>query len=181
MAMGTSTAYREYSCPINLSWKNPPPPTRKTAAEKDAASSSSDIKCLTFFPYPYPSFVNENDITKKEYQWKCFKQIPHCFNDDKSLRFFATNNDEYKEICVELLRLFDPYIYDMVYLKNELTGFANEYLKPKKDWLLDLSELEYSLYDTKILNECNWHRIGKLKENKQYHYYDYFLSFLFSQ
>lgn len=49
----------------------------------------------------------------------------------------------------------------------------NEYLKPKKDWLLDLSELEYSLYDTKILNECNWHRIGKLKENKQYHCYNY--------
>lgn len=47
--------------------------------------------------------------------------------------------DEYKEICVELLRLFDPNIYDMVYLKNELTGFANEYLKHKELDLIPLS------------------------------------------
>lgn len=44
---------------------------------------------------------------EKEYQWKSFKQVPHCFSDDKSLRFFATNNDEYKEVCYYLDKIFD--------------------------------------------------------------------------
>lgn len=58
-----------------------------------------------------------------------------------------------------------------IYFKTPFS--LDEYLKPKKDWLLDLSDLEYSVYDTKILNECNWHRTDKLKGNKQYHCYNY--------
>lgn len=48
-----------------------------------------------------------------------------------------------------------------------------EYLAPKKNWQLQLSELEYSLQDTKIINETNWRRITRLKPNKQYHCYCY--------
>ena len=48
-----------------------------------------------------------------------------------------------------------------------------EYLAPKKNWQLQLSELEYSLQDTKIINETNWRRITRLKPNKQYHCYNY--------
>lgn len=44
---------------------------------------------------------------EKRYQWDYFRNIPHCFTDDKSLRFFATNNDEYKEVCYYLDRIFD--------------------------------------------------------------------------
>ena len=44
---------------------------------------------------------------EKEYHWKSFKQAPHCFSNDKNLRFFATNNDEYKEVCYYLDKIFD--------------------------------------------------------------------------
>ena len=49
----------------------------------------------------------------------------------------------------------------------------SEYLLPKKDWQLSLDELEYSLLDTKIINETNWKPIKTLKHNKQYHCYNY--------
>lgn len=38
---------------------------------------------------------------------------------------------------------------------------------------MSLSDLEYSLLDTKIINETNWHKISTLKPNKQYHCYNY--------
>ena len=34
---------------------------------------------------------------KKE-RWSYFKMLPHCFSEDKSVRFFATNNSEIKNI-----------------------------------------------------------------------------------
>ncbi|MCL2222526.1 MAG: AAA family ATPase [Oscillospiraceae bacterium] len=43
---------------------------------------------------------------------------------DKILR-----DDQYKEICINVLRLFDPQISDLLYLKNELTGQTVEYIK----------------------------------------------------
>ena len=36
-----------------------------------------------------------------------------------------------------------------------------------------MSELEYSLHDTRIINECNWQRVKRLWPNKQYHCYNY--------
>ena len=44
---------------------------------------------------------------EKEYKWKFLKDIPHNFTDDKALRFFATNNNEYKEVCYYLDRVFN--------------------------------------------------------------------------
>jgi type VII secretion protein EssC, C-terminal domain len=44
---------------------------------------------------------------ENEYQWKFLRDCPHCFTDDRSLRFFATNNDEYKEVCYYLDRVFN--------------------------------------------------------------------------
>ena len=38
------------------------------------------------------------------------KNIPHLFTDDKSLRFFATNNDEYKEVCYYLEKVYQNRI-----------------------------------------------------------------------
>lgn len=34
-------------------------------------------------------------------------------------------------------------------------------------------DLEYSIHDTKIINECNWRKIKTFKPNKQYHCYCY--------
>ena len=54
------------------------------------------------------------------------------------------------------------------------TPFAlSDYLMPKYNWEMSLSDLEYSLLDTKIINETNWHKISTLRPNKQYHCYNY--------
>ena len=34
----------------------------------------------------------------EEKRWEFMKFVPHCFSEDKSVRFFATNQDEYKEV-----------------------------------------------------------------------------------
>lgn len=39
------------------------------------------------------------------------------------------SDDQYKEICINVLRLFDPQISDLLYLKNEMTGQTVEYIK----------------------------------------------------
>ena len=45
----------------------------------------------------------------------------------------------YKQICIELIRLFDPQIEDLIYMRNELSGKAVEYIKNSKLGLMPLS------------------------------------------
>lgn len=42
-----------------------------------------------------------------EYQWKFLKDIPHIFSDDKSVRFYTTNNDEHKEVFYYLQQILN--------------------------------------------------------------------------
>lgn len=49
----------------------------------------------------------------------------------------------------------------------------SDYLKPKFDWELSLEELEYSIFDTKIISETNWRKFVNLKPDCQYHCYRY--------
>lgn len=51
--------------------------------------------------------------------------------------------------------------------------FLSDYFAPRIDWLMEWSDLEYSIFDTKIINECNWRAIKPFKKNKQYHCYCY--------
>ncbi len=48
-------------------------------------------------------------------------------------------NPEYKYVCLRLLQLFDPKIVDLLYLKNENTGRAIEYLEHKRLGIMPLS------------------------------------------
>lgn len=48
-------------------------------------------------------------------------------------------NSDYKYICLKLLQLFDPNIVDLLYLKNENTSRAIEYLEHKKLGVMPLS------------------------------------------
>lgn len=64
------------------------------------------IQILAFHSYDDLKIIILTD-EENEYQWKFLKDIPHVFTDDKSLRFFATNNDEYKEVCYYLDQIFD--------------------------------------------------------------------------
>ncbi len=49
----------------------------------------------------------------------------------------------------------------------------SDYLAPKTDWMMEWNDLEYSILDTKIINECNWRATKPFKRNKQYHCYCY--------
>lgn len=53
--------------------------------------------------------------------------------------FNIVKNNSYKEICIQLIRLFDPDIDDLVYLRNDITGRAIEYIRSKKLGLMPLS------------------------------------------
>lgn len=64
------------------------------------------IQILAFHSYDDLKIIVLTD-DENEYQWQFSKDVPHCFSDDKGLRFFATNNDEYKEVCYYLDRIFD--------------------------------------------------------------------------
>ncbi|MDO4958731.1 MAG: hypothetical protein Q4E68_05700 [Prevotellaceae bacterium] len=49
----------------------------------------------------------------------------------------------------------------------------SKFLAPVYDWRMELSDLEYSLVDTRFINETNRKEIRKLRSDKQYHCYRY--------
>lgn len=49
----------------------------------------------------------------------------------------------------------------------------SDYLAPQFDWEASLDDLEFSLLDTKLFNECNWHDQSRLIPHKQYQCYQY--------
>lgn len=64
------------------------------------------IQILAFHSYDDLKIVILTD-EEHEDEWSYLKLCPHLFNDDKSIRFFATNTDEYKEICYYLNKVYD--------------------------------------------------------------------------
>lgn len=65
---------------------------------------------------------------EKEYNWKFLKNMPHCFTDDKSLRFFATNNDDYKEVCYYLDKIFETRKEQIGNSEPKIDSFKTMYL-----------------------------------------------------
>lgn len=55
-----------------------------------ALHSGADLKIAIF--------TNENNKSR----WDCLKYTPYCFNEDKSVRFFATNQEEVKDVSAFL-------------------------------------------------------------------------------
>jgi len=53
--------------------------------------------------------------------------------------YSIVKSDSYKEICIQLIKLFDPDIEDLVYLPNDTTGRAVEYIKSSKLGLMPLA------------------------------------------
>ena len=64
------------------------------------------IQILAFHSYDDLKIVVLTD-DENEYKWQFLKTIPHCLSDDKNIRFFATNNDEYKEVCYYLNQIYE--------------------------------------------------------------------------
>lgn len=75
-------------------------------------------------------FTNEENA----YQWKFLKDTPHNFTDDKALRFFATNNEEYKEICYYLEQIYN--------LRKENLNHSSEDIKYDKSFLIITDDLK---------------------------------------
>ncbi len=43
---------------------------------------------------------------ENKHKWSSFKNIPHCFTDNKNIRFFAINASEYNEVCYYLDKIY---------------------------------------------------------------------------
>lgn len=72
-------------------------------------------------------------------KWNYVKYIPHCWSDDKSIRFFATNQDDLKSLCAYL----DTEFHTRIEKKQEKEKASKEVNKEKVE--------EYELYESYYL------------------------------
>ena len=82
---------------------------------------------------------------EKEYQWKYFKTIPHIFTDDKTLRFFATKNEDYKEVCYYLDKIFE--------LRKEKAGSADPKIEDYKVFYLIVTDSLKKIKSFEVINK----------------------------
>ncbi len=85
------------------------------------------FQIITFHSYVDLKIVILTDNDKKN-TWENVKNLPHCFDDDKTIRLFASKSEEYKVVCSYLEKIFNarkedsnkrdinPHLYDKVYL-----------------------------------------------------------------
>ena len=69
------------------------------------------LQMITFHSYEDLKIVvltNENNSSL----WNYIKVLPHCFSNDKSVRYFATNQDEMKELSLHLEKEFHRRKYN---------------------------------------------------------------------
>ena len=64
------------------------------------------IQLLAFHSYDDLKIIILTD-EEHESEWSFVKNAPHLFSDDRSIRFFATTAEEYKEVCYYLKHIFD--------------------------------------------------------------------------
>ena len=65
--------------------------------------------------------------------------VPPCNYLNSNVINQIIRNDEYKDICIKVLQLFDPDIFDMIILKSTLGNSTVEYLKHTKLGTMPLS------------------------------------------
>ena len=111
-----------------------------------------------------------------KYYSKC--KFTHCKNTNVLYFVFEPNKkhpgiaDRIKAIlsCYDLAKS-NGYNFKLYF---ETPFRLSEYLKQKNNWeIKSLTDLEYSVYDTKIINEYYREKPVILKKNKQYHCYNY--------
>lgn len=64
------------------------------------------LQLITFHSYVDLKIVILTDNDKKS-TWKDIKNLPYCFNDDKTFRFFASKSEEYGVVCSYLEKIFN--------------------------------------------------------------------------
>ncbi len=84
------------------------------------------LQIITFHSYVDLKIVLFTDNDKKS-NWQHIKNLPHCFSDDKEIRFFASTKEEYTVLCSYLEKVFkarkeskekdvNPHAYDKIFL-----------------------------------------------------------------
>lgn len=92
--------------PINLSFvKNNISAIIGDGKQKNSFIDGLMLQLITFHSYDdLKIVVFTND--KNENRWDYLKSIPHCWNNSKTVRYFSTNNDEAKELSLNLEQIF---------------------------------------------------------------------------
>jgi len=83
-----------------------------------------DVEPITFHPH---SKTTGREVGKRTYLNAVYlSPVEHMRGN---IFGKIISNSQYKEICINVLRLFDPQISDLLYLKNEMTGQTVEYIR----------------------------------------------------
>ncbi len=86
------------------------------------------LQMMTFHSYTDLKLVI---FTKEPNKWEYLKIIPHCWNNQKNMRYFATDVEELSVISADLEKIFDARVADSDEVKLEDDGGENS---PKKDF-----------------------------------------------
>ena len=84
------------------------------------------LQMIAYHSYDDLKIVIITNSNNKSY-WDKFKNLPYCWNTDKSLRFYATNTDEVTKISAELEQVFQERVQVKVE-PNKMPTFSPHYL-----------------------------------------------------
>lgn len=97
----------------------------------NSKSKETDIRLTNYSRYSL-SRNNRDMIINIDYLSPISHITENAFNN-------IVKNDTYKDICIQLIRLFDRDIEDLVYIKDDNSSRAVEYVRSKKKGLMPLS------------------------------------------
>lgn len=103
----------------------------KMVSSVNSTIRETDIR---FTPYTRYSLArnNRDEIINIDYLSPISHITENAFNN-------IVKSDDYKEICVQLIHLFDSDIEDLVYIKDDNSYRVVEYIRSKKKGLMPLS------------------------------------------
>ena len=116
-------------------------------------------------------FVKNNIYYRKKYKLVRAKQLNIFYLVFDPTKKHAGIADRLKAVvsCYNVAKA-NGFKFKVVF---ETPFHLSSFLTPQYAWEASMNDLEYSLLDTKVINEVSWRRIKKLKNNKQYHCYCY--------
>ena len=90
----------------------------------------------------------------REDEWECFKYLPHCYSDDRQMRFFATNEDEYKNVTHYLEDIYNKRKEEETELSEQQNANyeATDKYKLYNEYFLIITDNYVDIKDYEILN-----------------------------
>ncbi len=81
------------------------------------------LQIMTFHAYTDLKIIV---YTKNENKWDYLKILPHCWDNQKSIRYFATNLDELNTVTIDLEKIFDARVEKDESVQLESDGSEEE-------------------------------------------------------